>query len=127
MRMSQKAHTGPSVISGEGGYSSRKGLAPWRRQCHQPRVGVPPLRLAGKPAGRRPLTKKRYPQIGDSFALVKKSPRDVLHTILKLSISAFRWCIPCSKSEDMRLLIKLGFLCPENSIFFINMSFLGLK
>ena len=46
-----RAHTGLSVMGGVGAYSSRKGLAPWRGQCHQPGVGLPPLRLAGKMDG----------------------------------------------------------------------------
>ena len=45
------------MIGEVGAYSSRKGLAMWRGQCHQPGVGVPPLRLAGQPARRRPLQK----------------------------------------------------------------------
>ena len=39
-------------------YSSRKGLAPWRGQCHQPGVGVPPLRPACHTSWAAPPTKK---------------------------------------------------------------------
>ena len=46
------------VIGGAGAYSSRKGLAPWRGQCHHPRVGVPPLRPAGLTSGAALPTKK---------------------------------------------------------------------
>ena len=56
--LSLRAHTGLSVIGGAGAYSSRKGLALWHGQCRQPRVGVPPLRLAGITRWAAPPTKK---------------------------------------------------------------------
>ena len=51
-------HWGLLVIGGAGAYSSQKGLAPWRGQCHQPRVGVPTLRPAGLTSWAAPPAKK---------------------------------------------------------------------
>ena len=58
----QKSNTGSShralSIGWGGAYSSRKSLAPWRGQCHQPWVGVPPLRSASLTSWVAPPTKR---------------------------------------------------------------------
>ena len=51
------SHRALSIRRG-GAYSSQKGLAPWRGQCHQPSVGVPPLRPAGLISWATPPNKK---------------------------------------------------------------------
>ena len=53
-------HTGFPDVGWAGAHSSRKGLVPRRGQCHQPCVGVPPLRSPGSTGWAAPPTKKRY-------------------------------------------------------------------
>ena len=67
--LSLRAHTGLPVIGGAGAYSSQKGRAPWRGQCHQPRVGVPPLRPAGLTSWAVPYTKKISWPNADGFLI----------------------------------------------------------
>ena len=61
-------------MGGVGAYSSRKGLSPGCGQCHQPRVGVPPLRLAGITGWAAPPNKK----VQKTRLWKRKSDADIL-------------------------------------------------
>ena len=58
-------------------------------KCHNNNNSENPLTSRRTDGGKN---KVRISHIDESFVSVRKSPRDVLHTILKLSISAFRLC-----------------------------------
>ena len=76
--LSLGTRTGFPVLGWAGAHSSRKGLAPWRGQCHRPCVGVPPLRPPGPTRWVAPPNKKaaKNPKYQHWFPLSEETGHD---------------------------------------------------